>query len=234
VTVPEYVDAQRFHTYYMTVSGHMYYSFNDNFIASKNHQAVENLPYSNQAKAYLATQVELDLAMANLLSQLEEAGKLENTLIAISADHYPYGLDHETIEELSGGAVDKHFELYRNAFVLYSPGMTPETIDEPASSLDILPTLSNLLGLNYDSRLMMGRDIFSEADLLVILGNRSFITDMGRYDTATGAFERSEKAREMDIESLNTYRREISNEVNAKFYYAEKILEQNYYEKVLE
>lgn len=234
VTVPEYVDAQRFHAYYMTVSGHMYYSFKDNFIASKNRQVVENLPYSNQAKAYLATQVELDLAMANLLSQLEEAGKLENTLIAISADHYPYGLDHETIEELNGGSVDKHFELYRNAFILYSPGMTPEIIDKPASSLDILPTLSNLLGLNYDSRLMMGRDIFSEADPLVILGNRSFITDMGRYNTATGAFERSEKAEDMDVETLNTYRREISNEVNAKFYYAEKILEQNYYEKVLE
>lgn len=233
VTVPEYIDAQRFHAYYMTVSGHMYYSFNDNFIASKNRQAVDNLPFSDQAKAYLATQVELDLAMANLLSQLEEAGKLENTLIAISADHYPYGLDHETIEELDGGAVDKHFELYRNAFILYSPGMTPEIIDKPASSLDILPTLSNLLGLNYDSRLMMGRDIFSDADPLVILGNRSFITDMGRYNTATGEFERSEKAEDMDVEKLNTYRREISNEVNAKIYYSEKILEQNYYEKVL-
>ncbi len=234
VTVPEYVDAQRFHAYYMTVSGHMYYSFKDNFIASKNRQVVENLPYSSQAKAYLATQVEFDLAMANLLSQLEEAGKLENTLIAISADHYPYGLDHETIEELNGGAVDKHFELYRNAFILYSPGMTPEVVDKPASSLDILPTLSNLLGLNYDSRLMMGRDIFSEADPLVILGNRSFITDLGSYNTATGEFVRSDKAADMDVEQLNTYRREISNEVNAKFYYAEKILEQNYYEKVLE
>lgn len=234
VTVPEYIDAQQFHAYYMTVSGHMYYNFDDNFIASKNRQAVENLPYSDQAKAYLATQVELDLAMANLLSQLEETGKLENTLIAISADHYPYGLDHETIEELNGGAVDKYFELYRNAFILYSPGMTPEIIDKPASSLDILPTLSNLLGLNYDSRLMMGRDIFSDADPLVILGNRSFITDMGRYNTATGKFERSDKAEDMDVEALNTYRREISNEVNAKFYYSEKILEQNYYEKVLE
>ncbi len=234
VTIPEYVTANRFHTYYMTVSGHMFYTFKDNFIAAKNRQVVETLPYSSDAQAYLATQVELDRAMAYLLSELEKAGKLDNTLIAISADHYPYGLSQEKLEELKGSPIDKNFELYKNAFILYTPGMTPEIVDTPASSLDILPTLSNLLGLDYDSRLMMGRDIFSESEPLVILGNRSFITEEGRYNSATGVFEPTDQAKERDIESLSAYRRHISNEVNAKFFYAAKILEQNYYKKVLE
>ena len=32
-TVPEYMNSQPFHTYYMTVSGHMQYSFTGNYIA---------------------------------------------------------------------------------------------------------------------------------------------------------------------------------------------------------
>ncbi len=234
VTTPEYINAQRFHTYYMTVSGHMYYNFKDNFIASKNHQDVAELPYSNEVRAYLATQIELDRAMSHLLTRLELAGQLDNTLIAISADHYPYGLSQEALEALNGGVIEKNFELYRNAFILYTPGMIPEIVDKPASSLDILPTLSNLLGLEFDSRLMMGRDLFSDNEPLVILGNRSFITDIGKYNSATTEFIPTERAKVMDTEALNAYRREISNEINAKFYYAAKILEQNYYEKVLE
>ena len=234
VTTPEYINAQHFHTYYMTVSGHMYYNFKDNFIASKNHQDVAELPYSNEVRAYLATQIELDRAMSHLLTRLELAGQLDNTLIAISADHYPYGLSQDALEALNGGVIEKNFELYRNAFILYTPSMIPEIVDKPASSLDILPTLSNLLGLEFDSRLMTGRDLFSDKEPLVILGNRSFITDIGKYNSATTEFIPNEQAKVMDTEALNAYRREISNEINAKFYYAAKILEQNYYEKVLE
>lgn len=33
--------------------------------------------------------------------------------------------------------------------------------------VDILPTISNLLGLEYDSRLMVGQDILSDSEQLV-------------------------------------------------------------------
>ena len=112
--------------------------------------------------------------------------------------------------------------------------MTPEIIDKPASSLDILPTLSNLLGLEYDSRLMIGKDIFSDSEPLVIFGNRSFISELGSYNAATGKFLPSEKAEGLDNEALTKYRTQITNDIKAKFYYAAKILEQNYYKKVLE
>ena len=144
----------------MTVSGHMQYSFTGNYIAWKNKKYVEDLPYSEQAKAYLATQIELDRALEHLLSQLENAGIADQTLIAISADHYPYGLEDQTIDELTGHAVEGNFELYKSPFILYAKGMDPEIITKPASSLDILPTLSNLMGVEYDSRLLMGQDIF--------------------------------------------------------------------------
>ena len=232
VSIPEYIEGPPFHAYYMTMSGHLLYTFDGNNMAMKNHDVVSHLPFSSQARAYLATQVELDRAMEYLLNQLEEQGIAENTLIVMSSDHYPYGLDHETIEELQGESVDKNFELYRNAFVLYSPGMEGSTFSEPASSLDIMPTVSNLMGLDFDSRLFMGRDLFSDKDPLVIFQNRSFITDKGKYNSETGDFILKEGA-----SPSADYREEISNKVSAKFYFSARILDLDYYsiiEKALE
>ncbi|ALC92153.1 hypothetical protein AM500_22030 [Bacillus sp. FJAT-18017] len=226
-TVPEYIGKEPFHAYYMTVSGHMQYSFTGNYIAWKNKKHVDLLSLSNQAKAYLATQIELDRALESLLSQLEQVGVAEKTLIALSADHYPYGLDPKTINELAGHKVEENFELYRSPFILYSKGMEPEVIDKPASSLDIIPTLSNLLGLDYDSRLLMGQDIFSEKAPLVIFMNKSFITDKGRYNAVTSEYLPVPGV-SVDQKYINT----ISSIVQSKFYYSAKILELDYYRKI--
>lgn len=228
-TIPEYIDDEPFHAYYMTVSGHMQYSFTGNYIAWKNKEYVADLPYSEQAKAYLATQIELDRALAHLLSELEKGGIADETLIALSADHYPYGLDDETIDELVGHPVEGTFERYKNSFILYTKGMESETITKPASSLDILPTLSNLLGLEYDSRLLMGRDIFSDATPLVTFLDKSYITDKGRYNAVTDEFMANDG--EQVSEAYKTY---MSSIVQAKFYYSAKILEEDYYNKVFD
>ncbi|MCR2822498.1 LTA synthase family protein [Lederbergia panacisoli] len=226
-TVPEYIADEPFHTYYMTVSGHMQYSFTGNYMSWKNKKFVEDLPYSDQAKAYLAAQLELDRALEHLLAELEKAGIAERTLIALSADHYPYGLDDQTIDELAGHPVERNFELYKNTFILYTKGIKPEVITKPASSLDILPTLSNLLGLDYDSRLLMGKDIFSDADPLVLFLNKSFITDKGMYNAETRTFT-ANTGEQIDKD----YIKYISSIVEAKFYYSTEILETDYYRKI--
>ncbi|MGD9677067.1 MAG: LTA synthase family protein [Vulcanibacillus sp.] len=227
MTVPEYIENIPFHTYYLTVSGHMHYSFDGNNMARKNKIYVEDLPYSEQAQAYLGTQIELDKALEHLLEQLENAGIAERTLIALSADHYPYGLDDETIEEFIGHKAEENFELYESRFILYTKGMESVTIDKPSSSLDIIPTLSNLLGLEYDSRFLMGRDIFSDSEPLVIFNNKSFITEKGKYNSLTKEFILDDGA---DI--TEEYIDKISSIVESKFYYSAKILDFDYYNKI--
>lgn len=232
VTFPEYGFKSPFHTYYMTVSGHMFYDFNGNAMSAKNYELVKDLHYSQHVKAYLACQIELEKALTYLMEQLEKSGQLEHTLIAISADHYPYGLTKEEMEELAGHAIDDNFELYKNAFILYNSQMTPEVYSSPASSLDILPTLSNLMGLTFDSRLLMGRDLFSDTQPLVIFSNRSFITNEGSYNTKNGKFLQNENQPVFDEATIKAYRKQISNIINAKFYYSAKILEKDYYRLV--
>lgn len=227
-TIPEYLGEHQFHAYYMTVSGHLNYNFYGNEMAAKNKKYVKDLPYSDAAKAYLATQIEFDRAMEYLLQKLEEAGVADRTLIAISADHYPYGLSPDAIEELAGEKVENNFELYRNAFILWAKGMEPMVIDEPCSSADIIPTLSNLLGLEYDSRLLMGRDIHSGAEPLVIFADGSFITAKGRYDAASGQFEWNSVA-----SSEDGYPQSVVAKVARKMYYSAMILDKDYYAHVL-
>src|SRR5690554_419664 len=50
-TIPEYIDNQPFHSYYMTVSGHLRYSFEGNSMAHKNKDVVKDLLYSEAGKA---------------------------------------------------------------------------------------------------------------------------------------------------------------------------------------
>ena len=227
-TIPEYIGQHQFHAYYMTVSGHLNYSFSGNQMAAKNKKLVQNLPFSEPARAYLATQIELDRALEYLVQKLEEAGIAERTLIAISADHYPYGLERSAQEELAGEKIEETFDLYRNAFILWTKGMEPLTIDEPCSSLDIIPTLSNLLGLPYDSRLLMGRDIHSSARPLVVFADGSFISERGRYNAITGKFFSPP-----GIRVGQDYIDSVAGAVTRKIYYSALVLDKNYYAKVL-
>ena len=229
VTTDEYVHHEPFHAYYMTVSGHLLYNWGGNFIAVKNRELVQDLPFGEAAKAYMATQIELDRALELLLDRLEEVGVADRTLIVLRADHYPYGLEKKDLDDLAGHEVDERFELHRSSLIIYSPGMEHEVADEPVASLDIIPTLSNLLGLEFDSRLLMGRDVFSGADPLVIFNDRSFITDKGRYDSRSGEFTPVDGA-----EVPDGYRQAVSEEIDRKFWFSAQILDQDYYDVVVE
>ena len=227
-TVDEYINDDQFHTYYMTVSGHMNYTFMGNSMSSKNRKLVKDLPYSDDAKAYIACQLELDRALEYLIQRLEEAGVADHTVIALSADHYPYGWEKDKLDELAGHEIDPNFEIYKNHFILWSEGMTENiVIDKPCSSMDILPTLSNLFGITYDSRLLMGQDILSDSEPLVFLSNRSFITDKVMYNSETG------KVINLTDEPVSDdYINNINSIIKNKFTVSKSILENDYYRHV--
>lgn len=226
LSVDDYIEDEAFHAYYMTVSGHLQYNYGGNFIAAKNKDLVAYLDMTEPARAYMATQIELDHALEYLLMRLEKAGAANRTLIVMSADHYPYGLKHQDLESLAGKQITG-LELYRSSLIVYAAGMKPETVNTPVSSLDIIPTISNLLGLEYDSRMLMGRDVFSVTEPLVIFLDRSFITGDGTYYAPDRNWfaESGETLSESDL--INKL-----NEIEERFYYSQLILENDYYNKL--
>ena len=198
-SVDDYINSQQpFHVYYLTISGHMPYV--NNRIVQPYLDDVRALPYSQTTQDYMATVMEADRALALLLQKLEAAGKLDKTLIIATGDHIPYS-NAEILEELSGrtfgsskdleslkeSAID--FDVYKNTLILWSASMEePVQVDKVCCQVDILPTVSNLLGLEYDSRMLAGRDILSDSEGLVIFTSRSWRSDRGFYDRYTQTF----------------------------------------------
>lgn len=188
----DFIDDDHFNMYLMSFSGHLPYDYDNQYICQKNREEAESLlsgkGYSDEAVAYVAAQMELDKALEYLMDKLEEAGKLDNTLFVVAPDHYPYGLSDGVYNELAGKDIeDDDFELHRNQFGIWSSSMEkPVVIDKLCASIDILPTVLNLLGADFDSRLLAGRNILSDSDELVIFADQSFITDKIKYDAATG------------------------------------------------
>ncbi|MBQ0110693.1 MAG: sulfatase-like hydrolase/transferase [Oscillospiraceae bacterium] len=227
-----------FHAYYMTVSGHMEYDWENNYMSYKYKDLVKNLPYSDKLKAYIACNIDLDRALARLLSELEKAGVADKTLIAMSPDHTPYGLEltggdkYKLFDEIFGHKVETQFEVNRSEFLLYSPSMEKgEVVDKVCSPLDIIPTLNNLLGFEYDSRLLPGNDIFDPTtEGVAIFENHSFITDKGRYWSKTGEFKANAG---VTIENQDEYIKAYKKDINNKFNVCAKIIETNYYKKAL-
>ncbi len=188
----DFIDDDHFNMYLMSFSGHLPYNYDNQYICQKNREEAESLlsgkGYSDEAVAYVAAQMELDKALEYLMDKLEEAGKLDNTLFVVAPDHYPYGLSNGVYNELAGKDIeDDDFELHRNQFGIWSSSMEkPVVVDKLCASIDILPTVLNLLGADFDSRLLAGRNILSDSDELVIFADQSFITDKIKYDAATG------------------------------------------------
>ena len=159
-TYGEYINSDKpFLAYYMTVSGHLEYNFSGNSIASKNRSLVDNLPYSDSAKAYLATQIELDRSLKLLIDKLEENNILEDTVIVLLADHYPYGLTLDEMNELSSYERDGLFEINHNSLIIWNENLNTIRVSKVGMPTDVIPTVYNLFGIDYDSRLYVGNDL---------------------------------------------------------------------------
>ena len=246
LTAPAYIEdyvqnGKPFHAYYMTVSGHANWGWGNAMSAKNREAAVATYPNASQpVQGYIAANLELEYALTYLLEQLEAAGIADDTVICLTADHYPYALVTDEVDyyqELSGKQ-DSELDIsrYRNTLILWSGSMEqPVTVNTPCSSIDIIPTLSNLFGLTYDSRLLSGRDVFAEnynasqastcMPLVILPTNRgnSWITAAGTYDAKTRTFTPNP-----GITVADDYVDTVTSLVDAKFSYARQLIQYDY------
>ena len=230
VTTDFYTSEDKFVTYYVTVSGHAPYNYGSgNSTATRYKAETENLPYSTPVKAYLATQMELDRALETLINKLNDKGILDDTVIALVGDHYPYTLTIDQVNEVSDYTRDEVVEVNRSNFILWNSEMDePVQVDKVGSQIDVLPTLLNLFGIEYDSRLMMGQDILSDNPGVAIFSNRSWVSDYGTYFSSGKEFLPKE-----NVEIPEDYVGEMNRSVANKFTMSQSFLKYNIYEKLV-
>lgn len=199
-TLPQYIDKQPFSIYYMTVSGHCRYNRLGNAQSKKNWELVQDLPYSDGVKAYIACNLELEKGLTSLVKQLEDAGIADDTVIVMAPDHYPYGLgtawglEHDGLAELYGVKKYDLFQRDKNTLIIWSGCLEDMglQVDAPVCSIDILPTLSNLFGVTYDSRLSIGRDVLGTEEAISLWPDYSWVTEMGSYNASNRKFTPAE------------------------------------------
>ena len=233
-SVEQYIDQQPFSIYYMTVSGHARYTEVGNAMSKKNIDAVSHLDNSYRIRCYLAANLELEYAMQYLVEQLEAAGIADDTVIVLATDHYPYALeksstwnnDQDYLTELYGFKHKNQAERDHNALIIWSGCIEDMDIvvDTPVYSLDILPTLSNLFGVYYDSRLLVGRDVFSDQEPLVLWPDFDWVTDKGSYEFGSGTFTPAE-----GVEVEEGYVERIKATVKNKISFSNSVQTTNYY-----
>ncbi|MBR6352196.1 MAG: sulfatase-like hydrolase/transferase, partial [Firmicutes bacterium] len=223
----------RFGAYFLTFSGHMQYNYETNNVARRNRDVAKEMEgLSTATKAFVSCNQELEYALEYTFDELEKAGVLDNTLIVLLPDHYPYALGLTKLSELAGknleaDSFEKEFNTYKGTLMMWTPSMEAQTVETTCCELDVLPTLLNLLGIDFDSRLLMGTDIFSTSEHVAILGDRSFVTKDLFYNASDGT-SRSRTEEPVDENTVNRLVTAIKN----KFTVSTEILYTDYYRQL--
>lgn len=252
-TIEQQIDAYKnngtpFHTYYMSVSGHCNYGWNVNDMSRKNKDVMDGEKGSETVLAYKASQQELEYALEYLLEELDEAGIADDTVIVLTPDHYPYAMtensDVDYYAEMTG--INDNESLtsrYKNTLILWCGSMKdPVKIDDPCTAVDIVPTLLNLFGFDYDSRLLSGRDVLApdadpgnvSTDMHVAIfadygGGYSWITRAGTYEASLGTFTPAEG---VSLDDQDSYVSSMNELVRNRYSMAKYIVQTDYYRHV--
>lgn len=229
-TINDYINEDKFMVFYATVSGHSPYdSLNANASSRKHKEEYEQagFTYSKRVASYLAAQMELDRALDTLIKELDKAGRLDDTVISLVGDHYPYELTLDEVNEVSSYKRDGVVSVNKSNFILWNNKMDTVKIDKVGSQIDVIPTLYNLFNISYDSRLFIGRDILSDGGGLAIFDNKSWVTDKGTYYTSGHKF-----VPRSGVDVDDNYVKQVNQLVLNRINMSKNIIENNYYAKV--
>ena len=208
-SVPHFINEDKFMVFLTSVTTHQPYVVESEF-GDKNLDKLDDTDYAISVKRYMSKMYELDKALEMLLDELDKAGKLEDTVIALFGDHYPYGLQTSDISEVVGYDASVNNEMDRTPMIIYNYGQEPEIVEEYTSLIDLLPTLLNMFDVNYDPRLYFGNDIFSDYDHKAYFADGSWQDEIGYYSASKGKFTPKDENNTYTNEEIININKEIS------------------------
>ncbi len=210
-------------TWLTTVTSHQPYSTSSTY-GDLYKNDFKKLGYSTAVSRYLSKLKVVDEAIGVMIDKLTEAGELENTVIVMLADHYPYGLSKSYIKEMISHDLSD-YEIEKTPLVIYNPSMESKTFTEYSSYINLVPTIANLMGLNYDPRLYMGNDLLSEDyESLVVFADGSWKNEKAYYNASTSKLKYygEETYTTEEVQAINA-------EVSLKISMSSKAIKNNYF-----
>lgn len=159
---------EKFMSFIITLSGHSPYN-STNLAVEKHYDAVK--PYfddetDDRVISYIATQIELDLFLKHLMEYLTKENIIDDTVILLTTDHYPYTLTKNVYEKHTN--ITEEYLKNKSPLAIWASGLKPKEINQLSNSFDVLPTLANLFNLKTNYSYYIGNDIFNETRLKVV------------------------------------------------------------------
>lgn len=218
------VDNKNFMAWLTTVSSHQPYYYSS-IEGDKYLSLYEDMDIRTDLKRYKSKLKILDNALGILLNGLEEKGILDDTVIVMYGDHYPYGLSTDTINTVLDYDTNVDYENERVPFVIYNNGIESKEFESYTSYINILPTVANLFDLDYDPRLYMGSDLLSkDYESMVIFADGSWKNEYAYYNASRSSIEYyTDKT--YTIEELQN----INNKIDLKIKMSGLAIKNNYF-----
>lgn len=222
--LPKILSRDKFAAYMITVSAHTPYIYSSK-MGEKNIALFKDSGFPITTRRYLSKVKELDLALEYLLQTLEAEGKLDDTVLVLFGDHYPYGLSEKEYKKLCPYDVESNQEVDRTPFIIYNSATPHQKIEKYTTPVDYAPTVLNLFGIDYDPRLYMGHDIFSVYNDYAVFPDNSWQNEKGFYSTSKGEFiPKDENTTISDEEIIK-----INNEINNMRSMSTQVYKKNYF-----
>ena len=181
--------------------------------------------YPDELKYYMSKLKVVDNAIGILLEGLDSLNILDDTVIVLFGDHYPYAIEPDTLNL----ELDYDATLDSNAdqvpLIIYNSELEEKEFLQYTSYINLTPTLANLFNLKFDSRLYMGLDALSrEYDSLVIFPDGSWKNANAYYNASTSKISYYIKNMYTDEEILA-----INSKVRLKLEMSSLAIRRNYF-----
>ena len=216
-------NGKQFMTWLTTVSSHQPYN-TSSIQGDKYLEMTKGTKIPDDVRRYMSKLKIVDNALGVLINGLESQGILEDTVIVLYGDHYPYGLSTDHLNQVLPYDTDEDKNAEKVPFLIYNSELEKKVFEQYTTYVNILPTVANLMGLDYDPRLMLGNDLLSTSyESLVVFADGSWKNENAYYDASSNkVVHYNEKYTEEDINN-------ITQDVSTKLKVSTKAIETNYY-----
>lgn len=206
-----------------TVSPHQPY--NQSSVEGDKYLSItEGMGYSMELRRYMSKLKTFDNSLGILLDRLNEAGALDDTVIVMYGDHYPYGLKNKDISDILTYDLSD-YEVERTPMVIYNTQIKSEVVEKYSSYINLTPTVANLFNLDFDPRYYMGTDVFSDEYLnIVTFADGSWKNGDVYYNASSGTVS-NYTDKEYSTDELIR----INNIVTNRMQISEVIIRNNYF-----
>ena len=207
-------DQEQFMAWITSVSAHQPYTQSSE-LGDKHLELFKDTNYNISLKRYMSKLKEFDLAIGELLKGLEEQGKLDDTVLVLYSDHYPYGLTNSTLNTYFDYNVGNQRNVDKTPFIIYSTEISAQKFDEYTTYMNIVPTVANLFGLDYDPRLYAGKDVLSSTyENRVIFADGSWKDEVAYYNASTGKIYYNQESKKYTTQEIKAINDDIDNRIS--------------------